>query len=136
IPINGQAGFEIAESELVGSDQVSICPDIATCADCLRELQDPNNRRFRYPFINCTDCGPRLTIADGTPFDRQRTSMRSFEMCPDCRLEYHNPADRRYHAQPICCPQCGPKLELQCPPGRQIESADPLRAFADRIVQG
>ena len=103
--------FEIRESA-DGAKTTLILPDIATCSDCQREIFDPGNRRYRYPFTNCTNCGPRFTIVEALPYDRLRTSMRIFEMCPECSAEYHNPRDRRFHAQPNACPNCGPQLEL------------------------
>jgi len=99
-------GFVIRESESTGEPLLRISPDIALCDDCRRELLDPSNRRYRYPFINCVNCGPRFSIIENLPYDRHRTSMRSFEMCPACRAEYSDPANRRYHAQPIACPDC------------------------------
>ena len=86
--------------------------DVATCDDCLREMLDPADRRYRYPFINCTNCGPRYTIVKGIPYDRPNTTMSVFPMCERCRTEYENPLDRRFHAQPIACPTCGPKVWL------------------------
>ena len=89
-----------------------ILPDIATCEECRREIFDQQNRRYRYPFTNCTNCGPRFTIVEGLPYDRRRTSMRIFEMCPECAEEYHDPRKRRFHAQPNACSKCGPQMEL------------------------
>ena len=103
--------FEIRESA-DGAKTALILPDIATCGDCQQEIFDPGNRRYRYPFTNCTNCGPRFTIIEALPYDRPRTSMRVFEMCSDCLAEYRNPHDRRFHAQPNACPNCGPHLEL------------------------
>lgn len=103
--------FEIRESE-DGAKTALILPDIATCGECLREIFDPGNRRYCYPFTNCTNCGPRFSIIEALPYDRPRTSMRIFAMCPDCEAEYRDPRDRRFHAQPNACPKCGPHLEL------------------------
>jgi hydrogenase maturation protein HypF len=104
--------FEIRESDDRGERGVLILPDIAPCADCLREILDPDDRRHRYPFTNCTNCGPRFSIIEGVPYDRAATSMKNFAMCADCQREYENPRDRRFHAQPNACPRCGPHLEL------------------------
>ena len=109
-PIKGETAFRIEESESAGASAVFISPDVATCDDCLRELFDPRDRRYRYPFLNCTNCGPRLTIVRGAPYDRERTTMAGFALCADCREEYQDPRDRRFHAQPIACPACGPRL--------------------------
>ena len=103
--------FQIIESGKT-SGEIFISPDIATCDDCKRELYDPSDRRFRHPFINCTCCGPRLTILDALPYDRERTSMKEFPMCPDCAQEYYSPATRRYDAQPVCCNECGPEVYI------------------------
>jgi hydrogenase maturation protein HypF len=104
--------FRIVESDGRGEKLVPISPDMATCEDCLRELFDPKDRRFRYPFINCTNCGPRFTIIESVPYDRANTTMRDFEMCDECRAEYDDPLDRRFHAEPAACPDCGPHLYL------------------------
>lgn len=106
------SGFTILQSESTSGDFMPISPDIAICEDCRQELFDPQDRRYRYPFINCTNCGPRLTIITGIPYDRPNTTMAEFELCPDCLAEYSNPADRRFHAQPIACPVCGPRLSF------------------------
>jgi hydrogenase maturation protein HypF len=108
----GARDFEIVASAAVAGAIPSVPPDIATCPDCLEELRDPSDRRHRYPFVNCTACGPRFTILLGLPYDRDRTTMAGFEMCAACRREYEDPADRRFHAEPIACPDCGPQLEL------------------------
>jgi len=105
------SNFEIRPS-VDGEKTAVVLPDISTCPDCLAEVFDRNNRRYRYPFTNCTNCGPRYSIIQGLPYDRIHTTMQSFEMCPDCRAEYENPLNRRFHAQPNACPQCGPHLEL------------------------
>jgi hydrogenase maturation protein HypF len=109
---NGSTGFSIVQSAAVGSEAALISPDVAVCADCLREMRDPADRRHRYPFINCTNCGPRFTIVEEVPYDRPKTTMRHFPMCADCSREYEDPNDRRYHAQPNACPVCGPQLTL------------------------
>ncbi|VGO19438.1 carbamoyltransferase HypF [Pontiella sulfatireligans] len=104
-------GFQILESEDSGEALLRISPDIAICDDCRQELFDSSDRRFRYPFINCVNCGPRFSIIESLPYDRPSTSMREFDMCPACSAEYADPSNRRYHAQPIACPQCGPQME-------------------------
>ncbi|MGQ9800782.1 MAG: carbamoyltransferase HypF [Candidatus Saccharicenans sp.] len=111
VPPLGRTDFEI---DRTGQEKsfVFISPDIATCQECLKEINDPRERRYRYPFTNCTNCGPRYTIVRSLPYDRSHTTMSGFRMCPDCQQEYQNPLDRRYHAQPIACPRCGPQLQL------------------------
>ncbi|MFL6191113.1 MAG: carbamoyltransferase HypF [Actinomycetes bacterium] len=131
----GTPGFAIAPSKTGGQRQTLVSPDTATCADCLRELADPADRRFRYPFINCTNCGPRFTIVRDVPYDRPATTMASFAMCADCAREYHDPADRRFHAQPVCCPACGPALRLLDRDGRATDG-DPLAEAAARLRAG
>ncbi len=106
------AGFSIVASDPGGRRQALVSADTATCPDCLAELADPGDRRFGYPFINCTNCGPRFTIVRDVPYDRPLTTMAGFGMCADCAAEYSDPADRRFHAQPVCCPACGPRLRL------------------------
>jgi len=132
----GERSFRIVESAAAHAPNVLISPDIATCGDCLRELFDPGDRRYRYPFLNCTNCGPRLTIVRGAPYDRCLTTMAPFAMCDACRREYENPLDRRYHAQPTCCPHCGPRLELWSSGRIRLSAPDPLRAFADALLSG
>ena len=105
--------FQIVATAANAERVISISPDVSTCPDCLRELFDPANRRFRYPFVNCTNCGPRFTIIEDVPYDRARTTMREFEMCAGCRSEYENPLDRRFHAEPTACATCGPNVYLQ-----------------------
>ena len=136
IPVNGWRGFEILHSEAQTGAYQLISPDIATCADCLRELFDPSDRRYRYPFINCTNCGPRFTIIADVPYDRPLTTMRAFRMCPRCQREYDDPLDRRFHAQPNACPQCGPSLTLLDRDGRQVACDDALERTADLLRQG
>ena len=112
-PGNGFHSFEIIHSEVIPSAFQPISPDVAICEDCLRELFDPNDRRYRYPFINCTNCGPRFTIIKDIPYDRPDTTMAPFAMCPDCEREYRDPTDRRFHAQPVACPVCGPHVTFE-----------------------
>ncbi|MFZ0734838.1 MAG: carbamoyltransferase HypF [Candidatus Sulfotelmatobacter sp.] len=111
LPSQGFTRFEIHHSDTDSVKSVNVLPDLATCPECLAELFDPANRRFQYPFTNCTNCGPRYTIVIDIPYDRPNTTMRDFILCPACRDEYENPADRRFHAQPNACPVCGPKLD-------------------------
>ncbi|MRH88399.1 carbamoyltransferase HypF [Nocardia sp. SYP-A9097] len=110
IPVRGGTGFHIADTSRTGGGRTLASPDVAMCVDCARELADPGNRRYRHPFINCTNCGPRFTIIASLPYDRDRTSMAAFAMCERCAGEYADPSDRRFHAQPIACPDCGPSL--------------------------
>lgn len=131
----GAPAFRILASEHGGLPQAAISPDVATCEVCLEEIRDPHNRRFRYPFTNCTDCGPRFTIATGIPYDRPNTTMGVFEMCPSCRAEYEDPADRRFHAQPIACPRCGPQLRLVDANAEELD-CDPLSEVAALIARG
>ena len=116
-------GFKIRESQSTGHKTALILPDIATCPDCLREIFDPRNRRYLYPFTNCTHCGPRFSIITALPYDRANTSMTSFAMCPRCQAEYENPRNRRFHAQPNACPSCGPHLEFWNSAGEPLFSA-------------
>ena len=108
----GYQKFTIRDSEDAAGQFVLVPPDIATCPDCLADLRDPANRRYRYPFTNCTNCGPRYTIIQDIPYDRPHTTMAEFRLCPACEREYHDPGDRRFHAQPNACPDCGPWVEL------------------------
>lgn len=133
----GFTTFEIRRSDEGGPKTVLIVPDIATCADCLREILEPGNRRHRYPFTNCTNCGPRFSIIESLPYDRPRTTMRKFAMCEQCQAEYDDPRDRRFHAQPNACPRCGPQLELWAPAGNVLASrSDALSEAADRLRAG
>ena len=113
VSLSGARGFAIVHSHHTQSAYSLASPDVAFCDDCLAELFDPNNRRFRYPFINCTNCGPRYTIIHDLPYDRPATTMAMFELCPECRREYEDPTDRRFHAQPTACPKCGPQLTFR-----------------------
>lgn len=135
----GEAEFRIVESEGGRRASALVTPDTATCVDCLRELFDPADRRYRYPFINCTNCGPRFTIVRGTPYDRLLTTMASFELCDACRAEYADPADRRFHAQPNACPECGPRVRLVDAPGKESDTGlhrDAIAAAAARLGEG
>src|SRR5882724_7183249 len=132
----GDHAFRIEDSEPQGPGAVVISPDVATCDDCLRELRDPADRRFGYPFLNCTNCGPRLTIITGAPYDRARTTMAAFAMCPECRSEYDDPQNRRFHAQPTCCPRCGPALRMLDARGQAVDTADPIELAARELARG
>jgi hydrogenase maturation protein HypF len=140
LPPAGRDGFHIVASPTGGETTTLISADSATCRDCLGELWDPNDRRYRYPFVNCTHCGPRFTIVRGVPYDRPLTTMAGFPMCADCEREYRDPADRRFHAQPVCCPACGPTLALVPPgpvPGDAITSTvERLRAGEVLAIKG
>ncbi|HEU4680062.1 MAG TPA: acylphosphatase, partial [Terrimicrobiaceae bacterium] len=131
----GYASFEIRESDESGPKTAFILPDIATCPDCLREILDPSDRRYRYPFTNCTNCGPRFSIIQALPYDRSNTSMKKFTMCPACECEYRDPANRRFHAQPNACPECGPQLEFRGPSGRSVCRGDQALQHAVDIVR-
>ena len=128
--------FEIVQSAASAERRVSIPPDLATCRDCVREIFDPSDRRYRYPFTNCTNCGPRFTIAVDIPYDRATTTMAPFEMCPACRREYEDVGDRRFHAQPNACPVCGPRLTLHAADGVAMDSADAIAAAAAALRNG
>jgi hydrogenase maturation protein HypF len=132
----GDDHFRIEASDADPSSPVFISPDVAACPDCLRELLDPADRRYRYPFLNCTNCGPRLTIITGAPYDRPRTTMAGFPMCPACRREYDDPTDRRFHAQPTACAACGPGLRVLNERGEAVASADPLADFVQVLRAG
>ena len=131
------AAFVIQDSDTAGAPVATVLPDIATCADCLREVFDPADRRYRYPFTNCTNCGPRYSILESLPYDRARTTLKRFALCDRCRSEFDDPRDRRFHAQPTACPACGPYLELWTPAGTVSATRDAaLRAAGQAIREG
>ena len=136
----GDDGFAIEASSGVGEAQALVSADMATCADCLGELLDPGDRRHRYPFTNCTNCGPRFTIVEDVPYDRRLTTMAGFEMCDACRAEYEDPGDRRFHAQPNACPACGPRVRLLSSEDRSEavdqEAGDAVEATARALLAG
>jgi hydrogenase maturation protein HypF len=134
--ITGFDTFSIVKSRGSATRQTLISPDVRVCDDCLAEMRDPDDRRFGYPFINCTNCGPRYTIIDDIPYDRPKTSMRHFTMCPQCQAEYDDPDNRRFHAQPNACPVCGPRVTLYDGRGRAVETDDPIMETANRIKAG
>ncbi len=139
LPLQGYQGFTIRESmERSGTRPFTlVSSDVSLCRDCLRELNDPADRRYRYPFINCTNCGPRYTITRAVPYDRPNTTMAVFPMCPACAKEYHDPADRRFHAQPIACQQCGPTCEFKVMnPGFTTNERDPVCAAIEVLQKG
>ncbi|MBI5342701.1 MAG: carbamoyltransferase HypF [Deltaproteobacteria bacterium] len=132
----GFSGFAIEKSEQSGTALSTIPPDIALCPACLRELSDPNDRRFGYPFINCTGCGPRFTIVGRLPYDRENTSMSVFPLCTRCRREYEDPGDRRFHAEPNACPDCGPSLSVATREGKPVATDDPVGCVSDALRSG
>ncbi len=137
----GSRRFEIEPSSRpsrgdAGSGRPAIPADLAPCAECLRELAQPGDRRYRYPFINCVDCGPRFTITRDLPYDRAQTAMAAFDMCADCRSEYEQPIDRRFHAQPIACPACGPRLRFRCGDAQGLDGESALVAAVTAIARG
>jgi hydrogenase maturation protein HypF len=133
----GYDSFRIRESDGRGERSTIILPDVATCPDCLADIADPRNRRYEYPFTNCTNCGPRFTILEALPYDRPNTSMKSFVMCAACRREYEDPLDRRFHAQPNACPVCGPRIALWDGAGRVIaERGEALNEAVRRLLMG
>jgi len=139
VPINGFSDFEIVHSEGKAGDFIPISPDVSICPDCLGELFDPDDRRYRYPFINCTNCGPRFTIIKDIPYDRPKTTMGSFEMCPACEAEYGDPLDRRFHAQPVACPDCGPHVWLEPSEdkgGEILHQSEAIQAARHLLAEG
>ncbi len=134
--VRGADAFVISLSRKQSSRSALISPDVSICEDCRNELFDPADRRFGYPFVNCTNCGPRYTIIDDIPYDRPKTSMRHFTMCPDCQAEYDDPLDRRFHAQPNACPVCGPQCSLFDAGRRVVDADDPVKAAARLLKAG
>jgi hydrogenase maturation protein HypF len=132
----GEAEFRIERSRSLDSRSALVTPDSATCADCLAEMRDGADRRHRYPFINCTNCGPRYTIIEDVPYDRPKTTMKVFPMCAECQAEYDNPLSRRFHAQPNACPVCGPRLVLADADGSPVEASDVVRHVIDALAAG
>ncbi len=135
-PVKGYRNFVIRESENKETKTVLVSPDLAVCEDCLDELFHPQDRRFGYPFSNCTNCGPRLSIVKDVPYDRDKTTMSVFSMCPECKREYHDPENRRFHAQPNACPVCGPKLTLMNNKEKVINAADSIASTIKLLQQG
>jgi hydrogenase maturation protein HypF len=136
LPCKPDRQFEILPSLAAARADTLIAPDVAVCADCLRELFDPADRRYLYPFLNCTNCGPRFSIVREIPYDRARTSMAVFPMCGQCRAEYDDPLNRRFHAQPNACWKCGPRLELWDAQGHALDAHDPIAAAVERLRAG
>jgi len=133
---NQDTDFTIIASRDYAAVSTLISPDVNLCPDCLEELFDPTNRRHGYPFINCTNCGPRYTIIENIPYDRPFTSMKHFPLCPLCKSEYEDPLNRRFHAQPNACPICGPRVWLSQPSGERVETADPILDTINLLEQG
>ncbi len=136
IPPKGFKTFSIQKSKENGVPEVHITPDLAICDECIKEMFSPENRRYMYPFINCTHCGPRYTIIKEIPYDRKNTTMVEFKMCSECEKEYKNPKDRRFHAQPIACPKCGPQVFLYTGKGEKINTKEPLKYTVQALKKG
>ena len=136
--VAGENGFVIEQSGSSGAAAAAVTPDAATCEQCLTELRDPSDRRYRYPFINCTNCGPRYTIVKNIPYDRPNTTMAWFEMCSRCAGEYRDASDRRFHAQPVACPACGPHIWLADAGGEHIKhgNGDVVHTAAGLLMEG
>ncbi len=132
----GEALFSVVESDARGARTAAVPPDVATCSACKDDIFDPANRRYRYPFTNCTDCGPRFSIIEALPYDRAATAMRDFTMCERCRAEYEDPLDRRFHAEPNACPDCGPALELWDGTGEVVSRSDDALLEACELIAG
>ncbi|MEV6703801.1 acylphosphatase, partial [Streptomyces sp. NPDC051453] len=136
VPLRGGSGFAIVASRSQGSPRTLVSPDTATCGACLAEMADPDDRRYRHPFITCTHCGPRFTIVTGLPYDRAHTTMAGFSMCADCAREYTDPEDRRFHAQPVSCRACGPRLSLVYGSPRPDTDVDPIQEARALLTAG
>jgi hydrogenase maturation protein HypF len=136
IPLVGGTGFEIADTSRSGGGRTLASPDVAMCTACASELRDPDDRRYRHAFVNCTNCGPRFTIIAALPYDRATTTMARFPMCPECAREYTDPTDRRFHAQPVCCPNCGPTLRYRAHDGQLADGPDGLRQARKLLRDG
>ncbi|HEX2949780.1 MAG TPA: Sua5/YciO/YrdC/YwlC family protein, partial [Armatimonadota bacterium] len=136
-PLLGDKTFSIigSASGTTGEESIFISPDVAICVDCQHELLDVHDRRYRYPFINCTNCGPRFSIVTGMPYDRPQTTMRNFPLCPSCQQEYDSPADRRYHAQPTACAHCGPEVMLATGDGNIVARGDTAVTQASELLR-
>lgn len=135
IPPTGEVGFHILPSVGQDTPDTQVSPDVGICPDCLREMRTPSDRRYRHPFLNCTNCGPRFTIIQSVPYDRERTAMGAFPMCEDCQREYTDITNRRYHAQPTCCPNCGPTLTYLDGAGKAV-AGDPIRLAQTQLRAG
>ncbi|TET88063.1 MAG: carbamoyltransferase HypF, partial [Dehalococcoidia bacterium] len=136
LPPKGYTSFEIRKSHAEEGKYQLVSPDIATCQACQREIFSPSDRRYHYPFTNCTNCGPRFTIIEDIPYDRPRTTMHRFKMCPECQREYDDPLDRRFHAQPNACPKCGPSLELVDSQGSPVKCSDTIQTAGELLKEG
>ncbi len=137
VPLAGGDGFQVLASVAGARRRALVPPDAALCADCRAEMEDPADRRHRYPFTTCTNCGPRFTLVRSLPYDRERTSMACFALCPDCRREYTDPADRRFHAEPVCCPACGPRVWVEGPGvGVKAQGPEALRLARAALAKG
>ena len=136
LPVCADETNFVIHASRAGPVRTEIAPDTSICNDCLAELFDPADRRYRYAFINCTHCGPRYTITRAIPYDRLNTSMAGFPLCPNCAREYHDPADRRFHAQPVACPACGPRLTLHDTQGHPFTVPDEIAATLDQVRNG